>query len=150
MWAFAFASTSLSNVNNASMVMQTQTHRMGLNPFSVSMLIWQWCWRKRKRRRQVWRKHYVWYPLWSNIWDHRTTSSGEWYPYFSLRIAPVLFRVRHILGSSLVLHLLDICTLLQIAVWSRWVRVRRCRPDVSWTRWCIRAAGCCYRTATCR
>ena len=32
-FAFAFASTSPSKFNTASMVTQTQTHRMGLNPF---------------------------------------------------------------------------------------------------------------------
>ena len=32
-FVFAFASTSPSKLNIASMVSQTQTHRMGLNPF---------------------------------------------------------------------------------------------------------------------
>ena len=36
--AIAFASTSRSKFNIASMVTQTQMHRMGLNPFSASML----------------------------------------------------------------------------------------------------------------
>ena len=70
MSVFAFASTSPSKFNVASMVTQTQTHRMDLNPFSALMLIWRWLWRKRKR--QVWTKHYdVMFPCKHYLTFHR-------------------------------------------------------------------------------
>ena len=123
MSAFAFASTSPSPFNIASMVTQTQTHIVGLNPFSASVLIWRGRWRKRKSRRQVWTKHRrrangsernsLFY-LWSFLWIETVFL---WNKLNSLRCRNTVFFFRLILRG---VWEYDLPASTFKAVWRKW------------------------------